>query len=154
MPDEINLLKRCSVKDAGRVGMFLYLTRYEYHKGVLKGTFLRWDTDDGWREFIKGLEKTEPAEFLTLRMLGIDLDYIVNRGDRFLLAIDGMKLVRKTISKPLTKEEFLEKNQMSKYNNRYETSFGGLDFPDVESGKWVFEEKKPLERVYRRKVIY
>lgn len=152
--DEISLLKRCSVKNGGRVGIFLYLTKYENHKAVLKGTFLRWDTEDGWRRFAEGLEKTEPAKPLNLRMLGIDLDYTVNRGDKFLLALDGVKLVRKTISKPLSKEEFLETNLMSKYNNRYETSFGGLDFLDIGSGKWVFEEKKPLERDYGKKIIY
>ena len=151
--DEVKVLKIASVKKEGLIGLFIYVCKYENHKSVLKGTFFRWDSEYGWKKLIEGLENFEKAEFFNLKMLGVDFDYILHRSSKYLLVVDGIKLLTKKVEENKTVDEFLSENEKSTHNNRYETVFEGQYFSEVEPGRWVFGSKKPKKRE-PKKIIY
>lgn len=155
--DEIVLMNSACVSDGDRLGILLSFYRRPFGgKSTFRGTFLRWDTEEGWKKGLEGLENLEPASPFTFSSLGIDSQFsglpVRNHG-KYLLCLNALKEMKRLLTKKIPLEMFLEKNKGLTGNFEFMTEFEERGLAKIEDAKWHLSERKKTERKHRR-IIY
>jgi hypothetical protein len=155
--DEIVLMNTACVWDDGRLGILLSFYRHQPGgKSTFRGTLLRWDTEDGWKEGLKGLENLEPARQFTLSTIGIDNQFselpVRNHG-KYLLCLNALNEMRRLLARKISLESFLEKNRGLTGNFEFVTEFDGKRFEDMADRSWHLFQRAKTERKKTR-IIY
>lgn len=155
--DEIVLMNSACVWDDGRLGILLSFYRRPFGgKSTFRGTLLRWDTEEGWKEGLEGLENLEPASPFTFSSIGIDNQFselpVRNHG-KYLLCLNALKEMKRLLTKKIPLEMFLEKNKGLTGNFEFMTEFEGRGLAEIEDRKWHLSERVKTERKSKR-IIY
>jgi hypothetical protein len=153
LPDEIQLLKAVCV-DFGQKGLtvILSLAKYENHKSSLRACFARRDTAEGWKSFLEGLGKLEPAQRIVLGMLGIDLPYVVHKSDNYLTAMEARKWLERVVFKRAVSPSYFQEYN-SKSVEKYEERYGDKGLDEIDVGLW-HQKNKAREPRKTKRIIY
>ena len=153
-PDEICLVNSVSVTDGRRVGLLVTFHHPSEDK-AFRGTFLKWDTPEGWRKALERLAGAEPAKEFRFADLGADCmfsDMSVHYSGKYMLCLDAVRYVERRMANHLTAEGLAERNARAGRTG-FVTEFGGSGIFDVADSDWHVSEMK-MSGHRRPRVIY